>query len=120
MLDPAQYTKADTKVVGVTKLADIAEACWPGRTAYSSAGSAVRSSTRYRWHVPDRIDVTLEHGVPEQLHAWFEIDQIDGGTRSTTSKRWTSATGRSVALRRRCPAVVCSGSSRRSPRSPGC
>jgi hypothetical protein len=27
------------------------------------------------------IDVTLEHGVPRSLHAWFEIEAVEGGTR---------------------------------------
>jgi hypothetical protein len=81
VLDPAQYSKADTKVLGVTKLADTPEgmlAQEDGLFLGHFRGSVV---TRYRWHVPDRIDVTLEHGVPEQLHAWFEIDQTHGGTR---------------------------------------
>ena len=37
--------------------------------------------TRYRWEAPHRIDVTLVHGVPQHLHAWFEIDAVEGGTR---------------------------------------
>jgi hypothetical protein len=37
--------------------------------------------TRYRWDEPHRIDVTLEHGVPRRLHAWFELDDTDGGVR---------------------------------------
>jgi hypothetical protein len=37
--------------------------------------------TRYRWRRPGRIDVTLEHGVPRALHAWFELDDVDGGVR---------------------------------------
>jgi hypothetical protein len=81
VLDPAQYSKADTKVLGVTKLADLPEgmlAREDGLFLGRFRGSVV---TRYRWHVPDRIDVTLEHGVPEQLHAWFEIDETDRGTR---------------------------------------
>jgi hypothetical protein len=81
VLDPAQYSKADTKVLGVTKLADTTEgmlAREDGLFLGRFRGSVV---TRYRWQVPDRIDVTLEHGVPEQLHAWFEIDETDGGTR---------------------------------------
>jgi hypothetical protein len=81
VLDPAQYSKADTKVLGVTKLADTPEgmlAREDGLFLGRFRGSVV---TRYRWHVPDRIDVTLEHGVPERLHAWFEIDEADGGTR---------------------------------------
>jgi len=37
--------------------------------------------TRYRWQAPHRIDVTLEHGVPSALHAWFEIEATGDGTR---------------------------------------
>jgi hypothetical protein len=81
VLDPAQYSRADTKVLGVTKLADTTEgmlAREDGVFLGRFRGSVV---TRYRWHVPDWIDVTLEHGIPKQLHAWFEIDEMDGGTR---------------------------------------
>src|SRR3954468_7211950 len=81
VLDPAQYSKADTKVLAVAKLADTADgmlAREDGLFLGRFRGSVV---TRYRWHVPDRIDVTLEHGMPEQLHAWFEIDETDRGTR---------------------------------------
>jgi len=81
VLDPAQYTKADTKIVWVTKLADI-----PGGMLAREDGTFLgrfRGSviTRYQWRRPTRIDVTLEHGVPRSLHAWFEIDAVDGGTR---------------------------------------
>lgn len=81
VLDPAQYTKADTKMVWVTKLADT-----PGGMVAREDGKFLgrfRGSviTRYRWERPNRIDVTLEHGVPRSLHAWFEIDAVDGGTR---------------------------------------
>jgi hypothetical protein len=69
VLDPAQYTKADTKMVWVTKLADTPD------------GMLAREITRYRWERPVSIDVTLEHGVPQSLHAWFEIDAVDEGTR---------------------------------------
>ena len=37
--------------------------------------------TRYRWDAPNRIDVTLEHGIPESLDAWFDIREENGGTR---------------------------------------
>lgn len=81
VLDPAQYTKADTKIVWVTKLADI-----PGGMLAREDGTFLgrfRGSvvTRYRWSRPTSIDVTLEHGVPRALHAWFEIDAVGGGTR---------------------------------------
>ncbi|HUC36914.1 MAG TPA: SRPBCC family protein [Acidimicrobiales bacterium] len=80
VLDPAQYTKADTKMVWVTKLADTPDgmlAREDGKFFGVLPGSVV---TRYRWTRPTHIDVTLEHGVPRALHAWFEIDEVDGGT----------------------------------------
>jgi hypothetical protein len=81
VLDPAQYTKADTKMVWVTKLADTPDgmlAREDGRFMGKLPGSVI---TRYRWKRPGSIDVTIEHGVPEKLHAWFEIDAVEGGTR---------------------------------------
>jgi hypothetical protein len=81
VLDPAQYTKADTKMVWVTKLADTADgmiAREDGKFMGVFPGSVV---TRYRWSRPTHIDVTLEHGVPKALHAWFEIEAVEGGTR---------------------------------------
>ena len=81
VLDPAQYTKADTKMIWVTKLADTPDgmvAREDGRFMGRFKGSVV---TRYRWEAPTSIDVTLEHGIPEHLHAWFEIEPVDGGTR---------------------------------------
>ena len=81
VLDPAQYTKADTKMVWVTKLADTPDgmiAREDGKFLGRFRGSVI---TRYRWAAPHRIDVTLEHGVPEHLHAWFEIDDTPRGTR---------------------------------------
>jgi hypothetical protein len=81
VLDPAQYTKADTKMVWVTRLAPTEDgmiAREDGKFMGRLPGSVV---TRYRWEPPSRIDVTLEHGVPQRLHAWFEIDELDGGTR---------------------------------------
>ena len=81
VLDPAQYTKADTKMVWVTKLADTSDgmiAREDGRFLGRFPGSVI---TRYRWDPPHRIDVTLEHGAPEHLHAWFDIEAAEGGTR---------------------------------------
>ena len=81
VLDPAQYTKADTKMVWVTKLADTPDgmlAREDGKFMGRFPGSVV---TRYRWKRPTSIDVTLEHGVPRALHAWFEIEEAPGGTR---------------------------------------
>ena len=81
VLDPSQYTKADTKMIWVTKLADTANgmiAREEGRFMGRFRGSVV---TRYQWDAPRRIDVTLEHGVPQQMHAWFDIDEVAAGTR---------------------------------------
>ncbi|HVA06617.1 MAG TPA: SRPBCC family protein [Acidimicrobiales bacterium] len=81
VLDPAQYTKADTKMVWVTKLADTPDgmlAREDGKFLGKFRGSVI---TRYRWERPRHIDVTLEHGVPRHLHAWFEIEPVDEGTR---------------------------------------
>jgi hypothetical protein len=81
VLDPAQYTKADTKMVWVTKLADTEDgmiAREDGKFLGRFPGSVI---TRYRWEKPNKIDVVLEHGVPEMLHAWFEIEAVEGGTR---------------------------------------
>jgi hypothetical protein len=79
VLDPAQYTKADLKVVGVTKLADTEDgmiAREDGKFLGKFPGSVI---TRYRWMPPHSIDVVLEHGVPAYMHAWFEIEDRDGG-----------------------------------------
>jgi hypothetical protein len=79
VLDPAQYTKADLKVVGVTKLADTEDgmiAREDGKFLGRFPGSVI---TRYRWMPPYSIDVVLEHGVPAYMHAWFEIEDRDGG-----------------------------------------
>jgi hypothetical protein len=81
VLDPSQYTKADTKIVWVTKLADVPGgmlAREDGKFLGRFHGSVV---TRYQWTRPTSIDVTLEHGVPRAMHAWFEIEAVDGGTR---------------------------------------
>jgi hypothetical protein len=81
VLDPAQYTKADTKMVWVTKLADTPDgmvAREDGRFLGLFPGSVI---TRYRWTRPTHIDVTLEHGVPRSLHAWFEIESTPDGAR---------------------------------------
>jgi hypothetical protein len=81
VLDPAQYLKADTKVLAVTKLADTADgmlAREDGVFLKRFRGSVI---TRYRWSYPGRITVTLESGLPETLNAWFAIDETEGGTR---------------------------------------
>jgi len=81
VLDPAQYTKADTKIVWVTKLGDIPNgmiAREDGTFLGVAKGSVV---TRYVWEPPHKIDVVLEHGFIRGLHAWFEIDAVENGTR---------------------------------------
>ena len=79
VLDPAQYTKADTKIVDVVKLGDIEDgmiAREDGKFLGRFPGSVV---TRYKWQRPHSIDVVLEHGIPKHMHAWFEINERDGG-----------------------------------------
>ena len=82
VLDPVQYTKADTKMVWVTKLTNMPNGMFGSRG----------------WKVPRLLqgignhpipmepaephqDVTLEHGVPRSLHAWFEIEDVSEGVR---------------------------------------
>jgi Polyketide cyclase / dehydrase and lipid transport len=81
VLDPAQYRKADTKIIDVRKLAATADgmlAREDGLFLGRFRGSII---TRYRWEMPRHIDVTLVHGVPESVHAWFNIERADDGTR---------------------------------------
>lgn len=83
VLDPAQYTRADTKIRWVTKLGDLPNgmiAREDGTFLGLAKGSVV---TRYVWEPPRRIDVTLEHGFIRGLHAWFEIEPVPNGTRIT-------------------------------------
>jgi hypothetical protein len=81
VLDPAQYTKADTKIRWVTKLGEIPNgmiAREDGTFLGVAKGSVI---TRYTWKPPHEIDVTLEHGFIRGLHAWFAIHAVPGGTR---------------------------------------
>jgi Polyketide cyclase / dehydrase and lipid transport len=81
VLDPAQYTKADTKILWVTKLGDIPNgmiAREDGTFLGVAKGSVV---TRYIWEPPHKIDVVLEHGFIRGMHAWFEIEAVERGTR---------------------------------------
>ena len=83
VLDPVQYLKADTKLRAVVKLADTEDgqiAREEGSFLGFARGSVV---TRYRWKRPERIDVTLEHGIPRSMHNWFEIEAVAEGTRVT-------------------------------------
>jgi hypothetical protein len=83
VLDPSQYTKADTKIIWVTKIADTDDGMVAREDGTFLGQKFLRGSviTRYRWQRPNRIEVTLEHGVPKAVSAWFEIDPVDGGTR---------------------------------------
>ena len=81
VLDPAQYTKADTKIVWVTKLADTDDGMIGLEEGkfFWMRGSVV---TRYRWTEDhSRIEVTLVHGLLSHLNATFDIEQVEGGTR---------------------------------------
>jgi hypothetical protein len=63
VLDPAQYTKADTKMVWVTKLADTPDgmvAREDGKFLGRFRGSVI---TRYRWERPNHIDVAVDGGT---------------------------------------------------------
>ena len=80
VLDDAQYSKADTKIVRVTKVSDTEDgmiAIEEGKF-FGLPGSVV---TRYRWVPFKRIDVTLVHGVLRSLNASFDIEAVEGGTR---------------------------------------
>ena len=80
VLDDTQYSKADTKIVRVTKVADTEDgmiAIEEGKF-FGLPGSVV---TRYRWVPFKRIDVTLVHGVLKSLNASFDIEAVEGGTR---------------------------------------
>jgi hypothetical protein len=80
-LDPSQYTKADTKIIWVTKLADTDDGMIGLEEGkfFGMKGSVV---SRYRW-TPDhsRVEVTLVHGLLKSLNAYFEIEPVDGGTK---------------------------------------
>lgn len=80
VLDDTQYTKADTKIVRITKIADTDDgmiAIEEGKF-FGLPGSVV---TRYRWVPFKRIDVTLVHGVLKSLNASFDVEEVEGGTR---------------------------------------
>lgn len=80
VLDDTQYSKADTKIVRITKISDTDDgmiAIEEGKF-FGLPGSVV---TRYRWVPFKRIDVTLVHGVLKALNATFDIEQVEGGTR---------------------------------------
>src|SRR2546421_11264417 len=80
VIDPAQYTKADTKIVGVTKLGDTSAgmiAREDGRFLGRFPGSVV---TRHRLQPPTRVGGTPAHRIPPPLHARIETVRRDGRT----------------------------------------
>ena len=80
VLDPAQYTKADTKITGVTRIAETIDgmiAREDGLFLGVAPGSVI---THYRWQMPHSIDVVLVSGAIKGMHAWFEIREEAGGT----------------------------------------
>lgn len=83
VLDPQQYSRADTKIIWITKLADTPDGMIAREDALFYGVARGSLVTRYRWKAPNRIDITLEHGFLASLHAWFEIVEVDGGTRLT-------------------------------------
>lgn len=81
VLDPSQYTKADTKIIWVTKLADTDDGMIGLEEGkfFGFKGSVV---SRYRWSEDySRINVTLVHGLLKSLNAGFEIEQVTDGTK---------------------------------------
>jgi hypothetical protein len=81
VLDPAQYTKADTKIIWVTKLADTDDGMI-GLEEGKFFGLKGAVVTRYRWTADYKsISVTLINGLLKSLNAYFEIEQVDGGTK---------------------------------------
>jgi hypothetical protein len=81
VLDPVQYRKADTKILNVSKLADTEDGMLAREDGLFLGWLHGSVITRYRWDAPHRIDVTLVHGVPESLHAWFDIIETEQGAR---------------------------------------
>lgn len=81
VMDPMQYTKADTKIIWVTKLADTDDGMIGLEEGkfFGFRGSVV---TRYRW-TPDKtwIEVTLVHGMLKSLRAGFELEQQADGVK---------------------------------------
>jgi Polyketide cyclase / dehydrase and lipid transport len=80
VIDPAQYRLADTKIVRVTKLGDRPNgmvAREDGKFMGRLPGSVING---YEWHPPRRIDIRHEFGFPKSFHAWFDIEEADGGT----------------------------------------
>jgi hypothetical protein len=83
VLDPSQYIKADTKIIWVTKLADTADGMIAREDGTFLGRKWLKGSviTKYVLNPPTSIDVTLVSGFPKGVHAWFEIDEVEAGTR---------------------------------------
>src|SRR5438309_11777860 len=79
VLDPAQYTKADTKIIWVTKLAETDDGMI-GLEEGKFFGARGAVVTRYRW-APDYscISVSLIYVMLKSLNAYLEFDVVDGG-----------------------------------------
>ena len=121
VLDPAQYTKADTKIVWVTKLADLPEgmlAREDGKFLRLFKGSVV---TRYRW-TPRRASTSPSSTVcPGRCTRGSRSRPSRGAHRCATSKSSTSATGPSVCSTTSWRVRGSHARSlARSPRSPAC
>ena len=95
VLDPAQYTKADTKMVWVTKLADTPDgmlAREDGKFLGRFPGSVI---TRYRWERPNSIDVLWSMGFREFSTPGSRSMPWKGGHAFAMSRSLTWATARS-------------------------
>jgi hypothetical protein len=81
VLDPSQYTKADTKIIWVTKLGDTPDGMIGLEEGkfFGLKGSVV---TRYRW-TPDKKElyVSLVHGMLKSLNAGFHFEEVGGGVK---------------------------------------
>jgi hypothetical protein len=80
VLDPAQLTKADSRMLWLTKLAVTPEGML-AREDGKFLGLRGSVIMRYRWERPCSIDITLHQGSPRSLHTWFDIEAVAGGTR---------------------------------------
>lgn len=79
VLDPNQYLKANHRVVAISCVAPTENgmvAREDGLFMGRFKGSVI---SRYTWEPPHRIDTTLVHGNPKDMHAWWEIWEADGG-----------------------------------------
>jgi hypothetical protein len=79
--DPAQETKAETKIVWVRKLADTPDGM-SGLEEGKFFGLKGSIVSRYRWSSDhSRIEVTLVHGMLKSLNAFFDLEEAAGGVK---------------------------------------